>query len=70
MRKKPSGLRSTKVKVLVKGNSTYANESDSKDEDGNSKEDEVQPRKKHKDIFVADLIILESHGTHLYIHES
>ena len=54
----------------MEGNSTYANESNSKDEDGNSEEDEVQPRKKHKDIFVADLIILESHGTHLYIHDT
>ena len=36
---------------------------------GTQRKNEVRPRKKYKDIFVADLIIPESHRTHLYIHE-
>ena len=53
MQKKPSGLRSTKVEMPVEGIANYDSESDIEEEDDeNSKEPAVRPRKKHRDIFV------------------
>ena len=51
-RKRPTGLRSTKVKVPAEGNLIYGEESDSDEEDENAEEADAQLRKKHKDIFV------------------
>ena len=46
MRKKPSGLRSTKVKIPVKGITNYDFESDIEEEDDkNSEKPAIRPRK-------------------------
>ena len=53
MQKKPSGLRSTKVKMPARGITNHDYESDSDNEDdGNFEEPAIRPRKKHKDILV------------------
>ena len=53
MQKRPSGLRSTKVKMPAKGIANHNFESNSEeDDDENSEEPAIRPRKKHRDIFV------------------
>ena len=43
----------TKVKIPAQGITNHDFESDSEeDDDGNSKEPEIRPKKKHRDIFV------------------
>ena len=53
MRKRPSGLRSTKVKMPAEGITNYNFESNMEEEDDeNSEEPAIRPRKKHRAIFV------------------
>ena len=70
MRKKPSGLRSTKVKVPAEENSTYDTETDSEDEDENSKEAEARPRKKHKDVFVRVVDLQDEFQEKIYTNQT
>ena len=71
MQKNLSGLRSTEVKIPAEGITNHDYESDSDEEDDeNSKQPAVRPRKKHRDIFVRVIGLQDELREKIYIEQT
>ena len=71
MQKRPSGLRSTKVKMPAKGITNHDFESDSEENDNkNSEEPAIRPRKKHRDIFVRVIDLQDEFQEKIYTDQT